>query len=144
MAAKLLSKLEVYIKDNDKKHKKFRDAVAEDIEEKLQVPGGASLLATVGYVYRQEAIKFTGGFLGIGGVVEGAKEVRTILYFICSAFVPLFSFLPVSFFFSFLNFFLILYFSCYFLLLRKYFLILFLNKGRTHDQICIWDGLCGC
>lgn len=74
---KLLSKLEVYVNDKDKKHKKFREVVAADIEEKLQVPGGASLLAAIGYVYRQEAIKFSGGFLGIGGVVEGAKEVHT-------------------------------------------------------------------
>lgn len=71
----MLNKLEVYIADKDKKHKKFKEFVEADIEEKLQVPGGASLLAVVGYVYKQEAIKFSGGFLGIGGVLEGAKEV---------------------------------------------------------------------
>jgi hypothetical protein len=76
LVAKLLSKLEVYINDKDKKHAKFRAAVKADIEEKLQVPGGASLLATIGYVYKQEAIKFSGGFLGIGGMFEGAREVR--------------------------------------------------------------------
>ena len=67
LVAKLLSKLDLYISEKDKKHHKFKEAVAADIEEKLQVPGGASLLATIGYVYKQEAIKFSGGFLGIVG-----------------------------------------------------------------------------
>src|SRR4051812_33096719 len=75
LVAKLLSKLDVYIKDGDKKHAAFRKAVQADIKDKLQVPGGATMLDTIGYVYKQEAVKFSGGFLGIGGFFEGAREV---------------------------------------------------------------------
>ena len=75
LVEKLLKKIEVYVSDSDSKHKKFKELIEQDIEDKLQVPGGATLLFTVGYVYRQEAMKFSGGFLGIGGMIAGAQEV---------------------------------------------------------------------
>jgi len=62
-----------------KKHKQFKQAVKEDINQKLQVPGGASLLYTVGYVYNQEAVKAMGRFLGIESAVENIRETAHTL-----------------------------------------------------------------
>jgi len=43
----LLKRLEVYV-NGDKKHTAFNAELEKDISEKLEVPGGASLLTTVG------------------------------------------------------------------------------------------------
>eukprot|EP01087_Luapelamoeba_hula_P022433 TRINITY_DN801_c0_g1_i1.p1 TRINITY_DN801_c0_g1~~TRINITY_DN801_c0_g1_i1.p1 ORF type:complete len:401 (+),score=115.15 TRINITY_DN801_c0_g1_i1:100-1302(+) len=74
----LLAKVDVYIqseKKGDKKHVEFRHFVDKDVKAKLDVPGGASLLATLGYVYKQEAVKFTGWF----GWFEEAREVAHVV-----------------------------------------------------------------
>eukprot|EP00005_Dracoamoeba_jomungandri_P002305 CAMPEP_0174261448 /NCGR_PEP_ID=MMETSP0439-20130205/11437_1 /TAXON_ID=0 /ORGANISM="Stereomyxa ramosa, Strain Chinc5" /LENGTH=411 /DNA_ID=CAMNT_0015345927 /DNA_START=120 /DNA_END=1355 /DNA_ORIENTATION=+ len=71
---KLLAKIQVYIDDKDRHKKNFVKFLKEDIDEKLLVPGGGSLLFIIGYAYKQEAIKHMGGFLGFTGIWEEARE----------------------------------------------------------------------
>jgi hypothetical protein len=48
--------------------------VAAEIEEKLNAPGGPSLLAHIAYVYTQEAKSHSGRWLGLEGFVTGIQE----------------------------------------------------------------------
>jgi len=50
----------------------FNRAMAEDIQEKLEAPGGPSLLAHIGYVYSQESAKQLGV---IGGFFASMSEI---------------------------------------------------------------------
>lgn len=48
--------------------------MAAEIEEKLNAPGGPSLLAHIAYVYTQEAKSHSGRWLGLEGFVTGIQE----------------------------------------------------------------------
>jgi hypothetical protein len=52
----------------------FSEIVAAEIEEKLNAPGGPSLLAHIAYVYTQEAKSHSGRWLGLEGFVTGIQE----------------------------------------------------------------------
>lgn len=54
--------------------KEFSEIVAAEIEEKLNAPGGPSLLAHIAYVYTQEAKSHSGRWLGLEGFVTGIQE----------------------------------------------------------------------
>lgn len=54
--------------------REFSEIVAAEIEEKLNAPGGPSLLAHIAYVYTQEAKSHSGRWLGLEGFVTGIQE----------------------------------------------------------------------
>eukprot|EP00996_Jenningsia_fusiforme_P000839 NODE_1762_length_1413_cov_40.924487_g1591_i0.p1 GENE.NODE_1762_length_1413_cov_40.924487_g1591_i0~~NODE_1762_length_1413_cov_40.924487_g1591_i0.p1 ORF type:complete len:389 (-),score=116.72 NODE_1762_length_1413_cov_40.924487_g1591_i0:245-1339(-) len=49
--------------------------VMEDIEEKLESPGGPSILSAVGYVYNQEAKQHKGSLFGVPAALSHGREV---------------------------------------------------------------------
>eukprot|EP01006_Ploeotia_vitrea_P027288 TRINITY_DN60134_c0_g1_i1.p1 TRINITY_DN60134_c0_g1~~TRINITY_DN60134_c0_g1_i1.p1 ORF type:complete len:407 (-),score=61.08 TRINITY_DN60134_c0_g1_i1:295-1482(-) len=66
----LSAKLKLYAENK----KQFEQELEEDIEEKKSSPGGAALLRTIGYVYREEAKLHAKKFLGIGSVIAGGRQ----------------------------------------------------------------------
>jgi len=66
----LLDKLNLFLSDRGA----FLQAVHKEVEEKMQAPGGGSLLSHIGYIYTQESKQRLGRFLGIEGIVSGIQE----------------------------------------------------------------------
>uniref|UniRef100_A0A6B2L580 J domain-containing protein n=1 Tax=Arcella intermedia TaxID=1963864 RepID=A0A6B2L580_9EUKA len=70
LAAILAEKLDIYIVKGDKAFNELK----EDVKEKLDAPGGPSLLEHVSYIYISEAKKNLGRFLGIEGFFAGIEQ----------------------------------------------------------------------
>jgi len=70
LVIELLKKLAPYIAGKDKGF----ESQKEDIQEKLEAPGGPALLLHVSYIYIQEAKKSLGRFLGVEGWIAGIEE----------------------------------------------------------------------
>lgn len=70
LAHKLLIRIEPVIQDVPGWHAVFK----ADVDQKLEGPGGASLLYAIGYIYISEANKKLKSFLGLGNFAASLRE----------------------------------------------------------------------
>ncbi|KAL6065756.1 Chaperone protein DnaJ [Balamuthia mandrillaris] len=80
LAQILSEKIQFYVQHSSKEKRAAKQTWKEQVERELEAskkkeaPGGPSLLLIVGYVYRQEAKKHMGRFLGMESLFQGLRE----------------------------------------------------------------------
>jgi len=71
LVAQLIEKIDDFVQG---RHEVFEQKLQQDISEKLEAPGGPSLLFQLGYIYQQEAKKHMGRFFGVESFVARIQE----------------------------------------------------------------------